>query len=546
MVAAAILLLEPQTKSPARSEGMPSARFGSDSGAAPSAIRTLPVHGRAALKEQVRRGRLGLGEAFIDLETQAEGVPSSEASEARIEYRTLLDAARWRAQRGQQDLPAAVVGALRERRLDLYRRVARTMSEALRSGGGDCTARTRLIVSLLYDLGSGSRAGARVFENHLAPVFERRRSEHRFGMVANCTGPGVQIGALALLDASFPTSPDRCQDDHALLGAPLRDDDPPPTWSGSLPELERHCPLALWPWREPGDAVLLGHPGTVGMRQDDAVTHVVTPTRAQLLSYSAGLACHKRWLSSSEFVVLPPPARLAHVAKAIGYQREAALALAAGGELAAVRMVEADEAGNLAVAGHLLRTTDFSRVELEFDFWALVYLGQRAHEIMFAMAERDTDWFASNLLGVLVVEPRTRHRALRLLLARPLPQQFEIAERVDWDEPQLRDRLTATRDGRHAERLRRTIRATRNRWSDCELVTLERLAREETASNNLHESYGPALVAALAESPILHLDRHGCDGSDFAAKLDHWAGGQNEDIQRWLKRNAPSADANAR
>jgi hypothetical protein len=147
------------------------------------------------------------------------------------------------------------------------------------------------------------------------------------------------------------------------------------------------------------------------------------------------------------------------------------------------------------------------------------------------------------MVGVLIVEPATRERALRVLQTRSRPQQFEIAERVEWDEPELHAQLLRSRAGQHVARLRRALSAVRTRWSGCELSDLTRNAREQVAESGLLPEYAPALAAFLVENPVLHLDRYGCDAAEFGAKLRSWRESQDAEVQAWLQRTPVGASA---
>jgi hypothetical protein len=493
---------------------------------------------RRALQAAVAAGRMRLGDAWLELEDDRNGA-GPQTRQASDEYRRLLSRIAGRLRRAEQPLHQAIVAELRAAGLHYQRRLNRSLTEALLGGGGDCVGRTRLISSLIHDLGFESRAKVRVFSNHLAPVLLTQGKEHRFGMVAACTGLGVRIGAVELMDADLPESADACHDENVLFGSPLTDSDPPPSWSGREPPVDMDCPLAEWPWREGGQPVAVPSTRQVSAAWDGWPVLMLEPTNESLMAYSAGLACHMRVLEELRRRRAAPRKLLPALAKAIGYRREAALAFAAAGDLKTTRVLEARQSKALAEAKRLQVSTNWRGVAVGHDFWSLVYLGASAQQHLLELAAQDTSWFSSCAIAVLIREPASRADALELLRTRVRPQQFEIADQMDWTEDTFLTGLELHPSGEHVLRLRAALRATRRASGTCRLEELAQTARREVERSQLPPPFAPALVAFLAENPVVYLHDHDCSRAQFARALAEWEASQPAEIREWLGRSRP-------
>jgi len=488
---------------------------------------------RKQLRQAVTSGRLGLGQALIELETTRTR-DRERTQQASAAYATLLAAVRERLAHQPQD-PASVVEAeLRRRGLRRHKALNRRLSDALLGGGGDCQARTRLIASLLYDAGLGQRVGARVFANHIAPVLRRPHGEHHFGMVAACTGLGVLVPAVSLLNAELPASADRCRDQRPLYGAGIGAADPPPAWSGEEPKPEKHCPLPRWPWRETGTevGVSVGTELLPGWHERPALRLQVTAL--DLEEYSAGIECHQRWLAQQRRLLGSPVVKAPFVAKAVGYFNEAALAFAAGGELEIARKLESDLERMAAEAEDLLSDPEWETARVRHEHWSLIFLGAAGQQRALRLAASDESWFASNLLAVLIRETATRARALEIFEARSRPGQVEAAERAHWNEARFETELERFRVGRFLLSLRHATELTRGTWElrTCTIQELERSAHDSAARFAIGSEYVPAIVTIITEpAVVVDLDRRGCDPLVFLASRDRWLRAQPREIR---------------
>jgi hypothetical protein len=408
------------------------------SASAPMATPAIPVVGPAPsapvrppapppraddLARDVRAGRRLLGEALI-LRASLGRAPTERA---RAAYRRLVDEMQRRLPAHKDEIPRALVSLLRERQLDAYRSVYHDLGSALLHRGGDCRARTELVVALLYDLGFRQQTGARAFANHVAPFFHDGKREHRFGLVANCTGLGVRVGPLGLLEDGLREASDRCREERPLIGAGFRDDDPEPSWSGEAPPPDDTCPLAEWPWLEPGEEVFWARDG-----HDWVPLQRLELPQLELLTHAAGMECHERRLGVLRARRKSIDRLLAAFGQAVGYGEETALELAAAGELDAARAAEEQTRAWYREAQLLLEQWNVPANPLRAELSSLVHLGPKGQAVLFAVMPRHICWVGSDLLAILVRVPATRERALALYLTRSLPQQIEAADRMYW------------------------------------------------------------------------------------------------------------------
>ena len=493
---------------------------------------------RARLRRAVASGQLGLGQAFIELEA-AESGNRQQARRASAAYAALLNAVHRRLFGQKQSPSAAVTTELARRGLHRHKSSNQRLSDALLDGGGNCVARTRLITALLHDAGLGHRVGARIFANHIAPVLKRAQGEYRFGMVHACTGLGVPVPALSLLDAELPQAADRCRDRRPIYGAGLDPTDPPPSWSGKEPPPEKHCPLPLWPWNVAGTEIHLSVRGGSAPQWRGQPALRLEITAQNLHDYSNGVMCHRRWLAIQREARDNPAVAAPFWAKAIGYYNESALAFAAGGELGIARELEAEVSSLTAEAQALLSSPAWEDAEVRHEHWSLIYLGASGQQLALRLAATGESWFASNLLAVLIREDATRSRALEIFATRTQPQQVEIAERAHWAEAGFELALARSRIGRRVLDLRDAIRHTRAAWElrACTFKDLERSARDSIQHFGIPPEYAPAIVTAVAEpSVVVDLDRRGCHALEFLAERERWLRRQSAEIRGFVAR----------
>ena len=140
---------------------------------------------------------------------------------------------------------------------------------------------------------------------------------------------------------------------------------------------------------------------------------------------------------------------------------------------------------------------------------------------------------------MLIREPASRADALQLLRTRVRPQQFEIADRMDWTEASFLTGLGLHPSGEHALRLRAALRATRRASGTCSLEELARIAHREVERSQLPPQFAPALVAFLAENPVVYLHDHDCSHAQFARARAEWEARQTAEIREWLGRSRP-------
>jgi hypothetical protein len=479
------------------------------------------------LARDVRAGRRLLGEALI----ARARLGAIGAANAREAYRALVEEARRRLPAAHPEIPRALVGLLRERELDAYKAVYHDLGSALLHRGGDCRARTELLVALLYDLGYQRETGARAFSNHVAPYFHDGKREHRFGLVANCTGLGARVGPLALLEDELPQAQDRCREERPLLGAGFRDDDPEPAWSGDEPPPDDACPLAEWPWREPGEEVFWqpdGHAWMPVQRLDS--------TKVELLNHAAGMECHARRLAALKVRGKGTDRVLAAFGQAVGYGEETALEFAASGELDAARAAEEDTRGWYRQAEVLLEHWNGSGIPLRAELSSLIHLGPRGQAVLFAIMPRHICWVGSDLLAILVREPATRDRALGLYLSRSLPQQIEVADRMYWTDEAFQRAVERHPAGRRALMLRALVGTARSRWHTCSFDDLLHVAGDTAREVGLDSDWVAPLVAVLAEDAHVYLADHHCPVAPFTANVQAWGADQSGDVRAWLGR----------
>jgi hypothetical protein len=385
---------------------------------------------------------------------------------------------------------------------------------------------------MLYDIGFRQETGARAFANHVAPFFHDGKREHRFGLVANCTGLGVRVGPLGLLEDGLPEAPDRCREERPLIGAGFRDDDPEPSWSGDAPPPDEACPLAEWPWREPGEEVFWQRGG------DWVPVQRLDLPKLELMNHAAGMECHERRLGVLRARRKSMDRLLAAFGQAVGYGEETALELAAAGELDAARAAEEQTRAWYQEAQLLLEQWDAARNPLRAEISSLIHLGPKGQGMLFALVPRHICWVGSDLLAILVREPATRERALGLYLTRSMPQQIEAADRMYWTDDAFQRALERHPVGRRALMLRALVGTARSRWQSCKFDDLVGVATETAREVGLHPEWTPALVAVLAEDAHGYLADHHCPIGAFTARANAWGKDQSADIQTWLGRQA--------
>jgi hypothetical protein len=481
------------------------------------------------LLAEVAAGRLLLGEALI----AKGGLTQGREREARVRYRRLLGELRSSLPLDPAEVPRRVVSLLRARGLDSYRALYHDLASALLHRGGDCRARTETIVSLLYDAGFRQQTGARVFSNHMAPVFQNGKKEQRFGLVKDCTGLGVRIDPRELLRDELPESRDHCRDERPLIGSGLSDQDPEPSWSGQPPAEDELCPLAEWPWREPGDPVELESEA-----EPRAIVTWLEPSWADLETHAAGIDCHTRWLRA---ISARPPSTdrwLSALGRAVAYGEETALEFVAAGELASARSVEQTTREWRRQAERLLADWDYRGVPLRAELSSLIHLGSEGQSILLALVPRHSCWFGSDFLAILLREPATRDRALGLYLSRSLPQQIETADRMYWTDEEFQRSIERHPAGRRALLLRTAVDYARRRWQSCHFGDLVRAAEATVAEFALDLEWASPLVAVLAEDARVHLGDHQCRVESFNAQVRSWAHEQPSAIGAWLERQS--------
>jgi hypothetical protein len=270
---------------------------------------------------------------------------------------------------------------------------------------------------------------------------------------------------------------------------------------------------------------------------------LLQPTTESLMDYSAGLVCHRRLLRQLRQRRAGSRTLLPALAKAIGYRREAALVFAAAGDLKVTRVLEARQSESLAEAQRLRASNRWDGVRVRHEFWSFVYLGAPAQQLLLELAAQDTSWFSSNAIAVLIREPASRREALELLRSRVLPQQCEIADRMHWTDAGLLSNLRRHQAGERALRLRATLRAVRDAWRTCQLEDLVQTAQREVQRSHLPPAYSPALVAFIAENPVVHLHDHRCDQSGFGRARASWEAKQPAEIRDWLARSRPRSSS---
>jgi hypothetical protein len=433
----------------------------------------------------------------------------------------------------KHEIPRTLVDLLRERELDAYKSVYHDLGSALLHRGGDCRARTELLVAMLYDLGFRQQTGARAFANHVAPFFHDGKREHRFGLVANCTGLGVRVGPLGLLEDGLPEASDRCREERPLIGAGFRDDDPEPSWSGQGPPPDDACPLAEWPWREPGEEVFWQPDG-----QDWVPLQRLDLPKLELLNHAAGMECHARRLGALRIRRKSTDRLLAALGQAVGYGQEAALEFAAAGELDSARSAEEETRAWYREAETLLEHWDSSGIQLRAELSSLIHLGPKGQGMLFAIVPHHICWVGSDLLAILVRESATRERALGLYLTRSLPQQIEAADRMYWTDDAFQRALERHPVGRRALMLRAVVGTARGRWQTCSFDDLVRVAADAAREVGLDPEWTPALGAVLAEDARVYLADHHCPVEKFTAHVEGWGREQSGEIQAWLGRQA--------
>jgi hypothetical protein len=101
--------------------------------------------------------------------------------------------------------------------------------------------------------------------------------------------------------------------------------------------------------------------------------------------------------------------------------------------------------------------------------------------------------------------------------------------------------LARVPEGRLVLRLRAALDATRRAWKSCSLPELSRIAHQQVGLHALDHAYGAALVAVLAEEPILHLDQYRCDADEFARALRRWRVTAPPQLGAWLDRARKAA-----
>ncbi|MFC1641199.1 hypothetical protein ACFL5O_00725 [Myxococcota bacterium] len=511
-----------------------SSRLGAPSGELAEAElrRPLPpAPDPKALAHEVRAGRLWLGEALV---TRAE-LDTAGAQRALTAYRDLVEELRFLLPRALADVPRVVVRLLREHGLDDYKSLNHDLASALLHRGGDCRGRTELIVALLYDSGLRDRVLVRVFSNHLAPVFHDGRREHRFGMVADCSGLGEPVEALALVEDHWPSSRDACRPSQPIVGAGLRDDDPPPSWSGKQLATDELCPLADWPWRLAGSEVYLTRTGTEPAR-DWVPLVLLQPTDPQLQEHAAGLECHAQSLAALRIREKGMARTLAALGRAVAYGEETALLLAAAGELEGARWVEGKVRAHLQEAKALLEHWDHPTTALRAELGSLIHLGPPGQAALLRLAQEHICWSGSDMLAILVREPATRERALELYRTRSRPQQIETADRMYWTDGAFQSAMEPHPVGRQALRLRAAVSAVRERWKSCSFTDLRGIAASTAREFALDREWAAPLVAVLAEDARVHLRDQHCRVDAFTDQVRSWGQGQPSEIRVWLDR----------